>query len=201
VLGYFNMMRHAFKEWAIVVDALMRGQQIIILRKGGLIEGAHGFEIEHREFLLFPTLFHQQRESVVPEAQARYDEIAHLMPAPTVVRLECFARVVDWHRVESLAHAYAFHGLHIWRENVIEERFDWGHSKQIHVMAVRIFRLAAPVELPMRESYGGCKSWIELAEDISTVDAHAVLEENAFAAQLLRFHKALEPVANLDAPP
>jgi len=194
-------MRHAFKEWAIIVDALMRGEQIIVLRKGGLIEASHGFEVEHPEFLLFPTLFHQQRESVLAEAQARFDQIAHLMPGPEVVRLECFARVVDWHRLESLAEAYALRGLHIWRNEVIDERFDWGHSKQIHVMAVRIFRLASPVELPMRESYAGCKSWIEMSEDISKVGAHAVLDDNAFAAQLLRFHKALEPVANLDVPP
>jgi hypothetical protein len=189
-------MKHAFKEWAIIVDALMSGQQIIILRKGGLIEGPRGFQIEHPEFLLFPTLFHQQRESVLPEAQASFDEIAHLMPGPEVVRLECFARVAAWQRLESLAAAYALRGLHVWRDDVIEGRFDWGHSKEIHVMAARIFRLAAPVELPMRESYGGCKSWIALAEDISTLDSHAVLDDAAFSAQLLRFHKALEPVAN-----
>ncbi len=29
-------MRIAFKEWMIVVDALGRGEQIIILRKGGI---------------------------------------------------------------------------------------------------------------------------------------------------------------------
>jgi hypothetical protein len=194
-------MKHAFKEWAIVVDALMRGQQIIILRKGGLIEGPGGFQIQQPEFLLFPTLFHQQRESVLPEAQARFDKIVHLMPEPEVARLECFARVEAWHRLDSLAAAYALRGLHVWRDDVIERRFDWGHSKEIHVMAVRIFRLATPVELPMRESYAGCKSWIELAEDIDTVDAHAVLDDAAFSAQLLRFHKALEPVANPNIPP
>src|SRR5271170_7775082 len=140
-------MKHAFKEWAIIIDALMRGEQIIILRKGGLIEGAGGFEVEHPEFFLFPTLFHQQRESVLAEAQARFDEIVHLMPGPEVVRLECFARVAAWHRLESLAGAYALRGLHIWRDDVIAGRFDWGHSREIHVMAVRVFRLAAPVEL------------------------------------------------------
>jgi hypothetical protein len=194
-------MKHAFKEWAVVVDALMRGEQIIILRKGGLIEGPGGFQIERPEFLLFPTLFHQQRESVLPQAQARYDEIIHLLPEPEVVRLECFARVAAWQRLESLAAAHALRGLHIWRDDVIAGRFDWGHAKEIHVMAVRIFRLAAPVELPMRESYAGCKSWIELAEDIDTIDAHAVLDDAAFSAQLLRFHKALEPVANPAIPP
>ena len=188
-------MRHAFKEWAVVVDALLRGRQIIILRKGGLIEGPGGFQIEHPEFLLFPTLFHQQRESVLTEAQARFDQIFHSLPGPEVVRIECYARVEGWKRLESLAEARALRGMHILREDVIKERFDWGRGKHIHVLAVRIFRLASPVELPMRESYGGCKSWVELAEDITTVDARAVLEDAAFAAQLVRFHKALEPKA------
>jgi len=186
-------MRHAFKEWAIVIDALMTGKQIIILRKGGLIEKPGGFEVEHPEFLLFPTLFHQQRESVLADDQKRFDEIAHLMPSPEVVRLECFARVAACKRLETLADAYALRGMHIWRDEVIRDRFEWGRSKQIHAMAVRIFRLAAPVELPMREEYGGCKSWIEVAEDISTVGAHAVLDDNAFAAQLHLFQRALEP--------
>ena len=194
-------MRNAFKEWAIVVDALLRGEQSIILRKGGLIEGAGGFQIEHPEFLVFPTLFHQQRQSVLPAAQARYDEIVHRLPEPEVVRLECFARVEAWQRLDSLAAARALSGLHIWRDDVIERRFDWGHSKEIHVMAVRIYRLAAPVELPMRASYAGCKSWIGLAEDIDTVDVRPVLDESAFADRLLRFHKALEPVANPALPP
>jgi hypothetical protein len=194
-------VKHAFKEWAIIVDALMRGQQMIILRKGGLIEGPGGFELEQPEFLLFPTLFHQQRESVLPPAQARFDEISPLLPGAGVVRLECFAKVVDWRRLESLTAAHALRELHIWRDGVIEKRFDWSRDKHIHVMAVRVFRLAAPVELPIRESYGGCKSWIELAEDISPVGAHAVLDDNPFAAQLLRFHKALEPVAKLAVTP
>ncbi len=53
-------MRAAFKEWAIVVDALGRGEQIIVLRRGGLAESRGGFRLEHSRFLVFPTLFHQQ---------------------------------------------------------------------------------------------------------------------------------------------
>jgi hypothetical protein len=188
-------MKHAFKEWAVVVDALLHGQQMIILRKGGLVEGSGGFEVEQKEFLLFPTLFHQQRESVMPPAQARYDQIIDHLPDPAVVRLEGFARVVESRRLESLTAAHALRDMHIWRDDVIEKRFDWSHDKLIHVLAVRVFRLPAPVELPMRESYGGCRSWIELAEDISPLNAQAVLEENTFAAQLQRFHRALESVA------
>ncbi len=39
-------MRIAFKEWAVIVDALGRGDQILILRKGGISEGRGGFQIE-----------------------------------------------------------------------------------------------------------------------------------------------------------
>src|ERR1043166_5425358 len=98
-------MRIAFKEWAIVADALATGRQIIILRKGGISEGPGGFKIEHPEFLLFPTLFHQQRESVIPQAQQRYDQIQPAFPAPGTLRLECFCRVAEWRRLDDLAAA------------------------------------------------------------------------------------------------
>jgi hypothetical protein len=188
-------MRQAFKEWAIVVDALMRGEQIIVLRKGGLREGPGGFQIEHAEFWLFPTLFHQQRESVLPAAQARFAEIAPQWAGPDIVSIDCFARVAACQRLDSLADAEALRGQHIWRDEVIANRFDWGRSKEIHALAVRVFRLPAPVELPMRESYGGCKSWVQLAEDIETADAIPVLDETAFAARLRQFQEALRMVA------
>src|ERR1700734_1411024 len=98
-------MRAAFKEWAIVVDALGRGEQIVILRKGGISEGAGGFKMEHPRFLLFPTLFHQQRESVIPAAQTRYDLIAPKFPPADCLRFEYHAEVVVAERLNSLAEA------------------------------------------------------------------------------------------------
>src|SRR6476646_1534337 len=53
-----------FKEWAAVCEALGRGRQSIILRKGGIAEGRDGFSFKHREFFLFPTWFHEQPEKV-----------------------------------------------------------------------------------------------------------------------------------------
>ena len=45
-----------FKEWAIVCEALGRGEQSIILRKGGIAEGRDGFSFRHRGVLSFPDL-------------------------------------------------------------------------------------------------------------------------------------------------
>jgi hypothetical protein len=190
-------MRAAFKEWAIVVDALGRGEQIIILRKGGISEGRSGFQMEHQRFLLFPTLFHQQRESVIASAQARYDVIAPQFPAADKLRLEYFAEVIQAKQLHSLAAANALHGQHIWRDEVIAERFDWGGSKSIFALAVRVYRLPQTIELPMLSAYDGCKSWIEVEHEIVTDGATPVLATTDFDARLGRFRASLAESAAL----
>ena len=182
-------MRIAFKEWAIVVDALGRGEQIVILRKGGIHEGKGGFRVEHSRFWLFPTLFHQQRDSVLPAAQERFDAIAPRFPGAERVRIEFFAEVAAWRRIDSLEEAQGLRGQHIWTEQVIAERFEWGREKNIFALAVRVFGLREAVELPMLGSYGGCKSWIELEAELPMKEATPVLKEAAFAEQLERFRK------------
>ncbi|MCD6051397.1 MAG: hypothetical protein K0Q55_2801 [Verrucomicrobia bacterium] len=188
-------MRVAFKEWAIVVDALAQGEQIIILRKGGISEGKGGFQVEHPQFLFWPTLFHQQREQVVARAQQRFDAIAPELPPAEVVRLEYYAEVVHWERLESLEAAQRLKGQHIWREEVITDRFDWGKQKAIFALAVRVHRLPKRIELPVRPEYGGCKSWVELTEEISATDSQPVLSQEAFELKLKQFKQALDPVS------
>ena len=188
-------MRTAFKEWAIVVDALGRGEQILILRKGGISEGRGGFQMEHSQFLLFPTLFHQQRESVIAAAQERYDQIAPHLPSPEVVRVEFFADVGAWRQVDSLSAAETLRGQHCWRDEVIAQRFDWGRAKNIFAIALRVHRLPLAIELPMSPAYGGCKSWVEFDRDISTTGALPVLDQPAFDQKLSQFLAALNPVA------
>ncbi len=184
-------MRIAFKEWAIVVDALGRGEQILVLRKGGIAEGPGGFRVEHPRFLFFPTLYHQQRESVLPAAQTRYDVIAPGLPGPEVLRVEYCAEVVAWRRLDSLSAVERLRGQHIWRDEVLAERFDWGKQQAIFALAVRVSRLPQRIELPMLPAYGGCKSWIELAEDLATDAAQPVLAEAEFQVKLKQFETAL----------
>lgn len=189
-------MRAAFKEWAVIVDALGRGGQIIILRKGGISEGRGGFKMEHPQFLLFPTLFHQQRDSVIPAAQKRYDEIAPHFASPDKLRLEFFAEIAFAKQLNSLAEANALHGQHVWRDEVIAQRFDWGRDKSIFALAVRVFRLPNIVELPMLSAYGGCKSWIELERDVATEGSTPVLSDVAFEEKLIQLRAPLMAVSN-----
>lgn len=184
-------MRTAFKEWAVVIDALARGEQIVILRKGGIHEGRGGFQVGHQRFLLFPTRFHQQSESVVAEAQARSGDVMDQLPDEDTLRLEHYAEIAEWRQLDSLEAAHRLRGQHVWKDEVIEQRFEWGRAKGVYALAARVWRLAEPVELPMLEEYGGCKSWIEVAQDISEAGAEPVLSDEAFQSKLAAFTGAL----------
>lgn len=184
-------MRAAFKEWAVIVDALGRGEQIVILRKGGISEGRGGFQVDQPEFWLFPTRFHQQREAVLPAAQAHYDSLVPHLPPDDTLRLQYWAQVIAWRNLDSLAAAEALRGQHVWRDEVIAERFEWGRTHNIFALTVRIYCLATPIDLPLLPEYGGCKSWIQLATDVSTEGSVPVLTETDFAAKQHAFDTAL----------
>ena len=74
---------------------------------------------------------------------------------------------------------------------MIAERFDWGRDHGIYAMAVRVRQLAAPMDLPMLDGYGGCKSWIELEPAMDFTAANPVLEDAIFEQKLAGFREAL----------
>ena len=59
----------ALKEWAITVDAMARGDQVLLLRKGGIHEDGKDFRVIHREFLFYPTYLHQKENLIQPAYQ------------------------------------------------------------------------------------------------------------------------------------
>lgn len=184
-------MKEAFKEWAVVVDALESGGQIIILRKGGIAEGRGGFQLEHERFWLFPTRFHQQKDQVVASAMKRYQEIEPGFPPDDKVRLSSWCEVVAWKNITSGEEAGKLEGQHIWTQEVIKDRFDWGRRKDIYAIAVRTYRLQEPTILSMSPGYGGCKSWIDLEEDLTSQPSDPVLSEQEFQRKLEAFESSL----------
>lgn len=152
-------MTVAFKEWALICEALGRGRQSLILRKGGIAEGRAGFAFKHAEFLLFPTWFHEQleRTTLAPDTPA---------PAPLDEEVEiAYAANVEWTRlVTDLAVVRRLRGHHVWRDDVVEERFRYDETPGLHVAFVRVFRLDPPRRLKMEKRFGGCRSWVDLPD-------------------------------------
>jgi len=165
------MQSLGFKEWALVCAALGEGRQSVIIRKGGLAEGRDGFAFRHREFFLFPTFFHEQltrlrlSAGVLPESRPNEIEIRYF------VRVEEARVMTNWTDVRALQ------PLHILRESVVRERFDYENMAGVHVAFVRTFLLEPVWRLPDAKAYGGCRSWVHLPEPPAGLRLHPVVEE------------------------
>src|SRR5262249_11972088 len=96
-----------FKEWSIVCEALGRGLQSIILRKGGIAEGREGFSFRYREFFLFPTHFHEHLEGV------RKIDIGIPEPDEGKIDIKYFARIEETRVITSWSMAKALEPLHV----------------------------------------------------------------------------------------
>src|SRR6266403_1842575 len=108
-----------FKEWAAVCEALGRGRQSIILRKGGIAEGRDGFSFKHSEFFLFPTWFHEQPEKVLDEGTEIPKQENGTIEIKYAAAVELYRTITSREIAEALA------PLHILRADVIRERFDY----------------------------------------------------------------------------
>ena len=169
----------------MIVDALGRGDQSIILRKGGIAEGPGGFRVAHDRFLLFPTRFHQQRERVVPAAQARLDALLADDDTPADrVRIEFLASVTGYRHLTDPAAVDLLAPFHRWRPEVLRERFEWGREAGVTLMGVRVERLPQALEMPLRPEDGGCRSWTGLAEEIDGNGARPVLDGPTHEARM-----------------
>jgi len=154
-------MRTAFKEWAAICRALASRRQDVILRKGGILEPGGGFRVDHESFLLMPTFLHQAPESLVPEARDLLVEIEADRPQAGTVVLRHLARVRESRRVSRFTDLAAYRSRHVWSDAVIAERFHrW--RDELHVLVVEVTPLPRPLIIAWHESYGGCRSWVEL---------------------------------------
>jgi hypothetical protein len=172
----------AFKEWAVVCRALGSGRQILILRKGGIAEGPHGFEVQDQQFFLYPTYLHQSPTSVVSGWQEELSQCVD--PAPGHVTLQHYAIVSSWVRVRTMEKLKALRSHHIWSDAVVEERFNRWAEDSVHALIVRVFELPDPVVISELESYAGCKSWITLAEQVPLTGARPVLDDAEFEKRM-----------------
>jgi hypothetical protein len=152
----------ALKEWANVVEALGRGEQIILIRKGGLADPSFGIDAD--QFYLYPTYFHQGESDARP-----------------FVTLTHWAEIVRTWRItdrETLARLESF--VVIPRET-LDARYGFRSDQALYVLALRAWELPAPVRIPFSEQYGGCLSWISLEEEIDVEGSRPVLDPEVIA--------------------
>lgn len=177
------MLNIALKEWAVVCDLLLSGEQVVLLRKGGVYEdaGPGRFRLEHERFALFPAWEHQKPDWIKPRYRGRVEVYAH---EPQRMTLRGFG-VAE--RIWSVPSREAFDrlgDLHGWESPQIDMRFNYKPDRPLYLLAVRAYVLADPVEIEVDPLYWGCKSWVDLKLEHAVDDARArvVLSDRSFEA-------------------
>jgi len=164
----------ALKEWATVCTALETGRQILLLRKGGIYEAAGEFEVEHRQFLLFPTYLHQNVKMLKPDLHGGFEAKS---AEPEQIRLSAAAVVTDIVQLKNRAQMDALDDEHIWTAPLIDMRFNYRPENPLYLLLVRAYQLHEPTTIANTPAYAGCKSWVPLEQSIAAGDAQPVLDE------------------------
>lgn len=172
--------RIAFKERASVVEALGCGEQILILRKGGIHEKGKKFDVAHEEFFLFPTFEHQNPKDLKPKKEAALKSVLENKPSPKALPIRYYAVVQESFWIWEEQMLKQLDPFHAWSWDCVKARFDWGGQRGLFGIIVRIFSLPETLILENLKRYGGCRSWVELEPSIKTAGLKPVLPDNVF---------------------
>ena len=166
----------ALKEWAAAVNVLGQGGQIVALRKGGIHRADRDFRFIHPEFLLFPTYEHQKAELIKPEFHDALRESYHANAAGTV-DFTRFCQVTDKFELRDEAGLDRISDLHIWTDDYAHKRLHWRPKQPLTVALLRVYELERAQSLPILAEYSGCKSWVELGEEVALGEIKPVLSD------------------------
>jgi hypothetical protein len=155
----------SLKEWSNVVAALAAGEQVILIRKGGIADP--GFGVEAERFYLYPTYFHQgESENRASVSITHWCEVVRTWTVRDAAALDRLAPHVVLPR------------------ETLDARYRFRPDQALYVIAVRTFALPVAVEIGFTDTYGGCRSWISIDDEIDVDGSAAVLPEPELQARL-----------------
>lgn len=174
----------ALKEWAVICHALLEGEQIVDLRKGGLHEAGRHFGVDATRAWLYPTVEHQRPE-LLKAAYRHWIDLATGAPVGGPITLHGFVDIVETHTITDEAALDAITSKVIWTGEYAASRLKWKSRDPLWVLVLRVHRLLDPVTVEWSDDYGGCTSWVDLAglPDPAALGSEPAISDEVFAAR------------------
>lgn len=174
----------------MTVAALAAGDQVLIVRKGGI--GEKKFELPHPRFHLFPTYAHQRPELVKPEARRRFADPLAQREDPDRLPLAVYAELHSAHPIADPDALEAIDPLHVLSPEYASERLKWRRIHPLWAAVLRVWTLADPPVLEVGPEHGGCVSWVDLPESIGAPGERTpALSDEDFSASAAAVEAAL----------
>ena len=174
----------ALKEWAITCQALARGGQILLLRKGGIHEDGKDFRVIHPEFLLYPTYEHQREDLLKTDHQPALASLLEATPRSEFITFSHWARAEEIIEVEEQERVDDLSPYHIWTDEYAQSRLRWKPMLPLSILLLRVYRMERPVTVPYLKEYGGCTSWVDILPRIDLGQLEPVLDDAQFQRQV-----------------
>ena len=174
----------ALKEWAVVCRAIEEGRQVLLLRKGGILEYRQGFKVQHDRFLLFPTYEHQSKDHLQADYADRLDNVLKDQLATGTNRITSYAEAIEVKEITDRIALRTLAKYHIWNESYVNARMDYNPRKPMSVILLRVFKLENPILIENKQEWIGCRSWIPLDIDVSGRPVMDDLQFNTIASEV-----------------
>lgn len=192
----------ALREWAVIYDALLQGRQIVDLRKGGIHESERRFALRSSRFWLYPGYEHQRPGLLKPAFRPDLERVLRQAPPAGVIRIPGWAELVATAELSDPDALRQLDDQFIWAQDYAAERLRWKPKQPLHLLVLRAYRLADPIDVPWRDQYRGCTSWadlVDLPSDPAALPSQSALTDQQFADRYTALRSRLAHL--LPAPP
>ena len=181
----------ALKEWAITIEAMARGDQVLLLRKGGIHEDSKDFRVIHQEFLFYPTYLHQKEDLIQPAHQPALRKMLEQPQDFEKVTFSHWAKTEDVLEISDQEKVNDLEPHYIWTTGYAQSRLHWKPMLPLSVLLLRVYKLETPVTVPYLPEYGGCTSWVEVLADVELGRMEPMLSDTEFQRRVDEIKGAL----------
>lgn len=179
------MVTWALKEWDTAVTALLKGQTILLVRKGGIREQQGRFQVVSHQVVLMPTFEHQKPELIKPEFQPLVKP-APPKETPDAISFAGWAEITHGFTLPSTEAALDLVPDLIWTGQFVQERLQWQSERPLYGLLLRAYRFNKPVSKPWHSGYRGCRSWVEVGSSVAVDNSTPALTEADYQHRVAR---------------
>ncbi len=181
----------ALKEWAVTVQALAQGQQVFLLRKGGIHEPGKNFQVAAAEFLLYPTYEHQREDLIKDQHRPSLRETLEGPHPEDRITFRHWARAEETIEVSQQADVEHLSPHFIWTVDYAQSRLRWKPMLPLLVLLLRVYALEQPVTARFLPEYRGCSSWVDVLDRVSLGRLEPVLDDEDFGRRVREIKECL----------
>ncbi|MBE9108505.1 DUF1802 family protein [Nodosilinea sp. LEGE 07298] len=186
------MVSWVLKEWQVAVTALLQGETILLLRKGGIREAKGQFSLAARQVLLLPTVEHQKAALLKDEFQELAQEDG--IPDADPVRFDGWATITHALPLTAETDLAPLLPYLVWNQQFVAERLSWQPDRPLYALLLRAYRFQNALMLPRHRGYSGCRSWVEIGESVPVENSTTALAEADYTDQVNAILAALPSV-------